>query len=114
MKRKFKIARIEWTDIMAFNNKSRYSDIKIPINYTFGIIYKIQKINNIDYLLILRNINITNKIDDTDTDDIIVIPKGCVVKIKVYDYINLDIIKTVSSKEIKEYLKNRKRRRIRK
>ena len=78
---KYWINKIEWYDIIAPNNSSRFTHLSAPKNITFGIIFKTFKYDEIPYVRILRNIYITDEADQTDTDDFIDIPKKCISKI---------------------------------
>jgi len=83
-------AKVEWRDIVAFNNASRYSHEKgSPNNITFGILFKEFTLGGIKYMRILRNVVQSDDIEDFNTDDIIDIPKGCVSKIKKYEKIEV-------------------------
>ncbi len=110
-----KIAKIEWTDISAEDNKNRYARVDLPVNITFGIVFRKLKINGIWYYEIIRNANLTDKIDEMDSDDLIFIPVGCIIKITPYEDIKLANKKVFTHEElteIKKYIKGGKNEKI--
>jgi len=100
--KQYPIVKVYWMDIQAETNKSRYGNLDLPVNIATGILYEKFKDKGIEYIKLLTNAVITDDLEATNTDDLLLIPTGCIKEIKILDKVFIGKkIKVIKKEDLK-------------